>query len=52
LAYLFLDLIFGVAGAFNDSPEVNELIVLDLSIMIVVNSIEEFLCRNFAEKEL
>lgn len=50
--YLFFNFIFGVSRTFNNTPEVNELIILDLTIVIVVNSVEELLRRNLSEKKL
>jgi hypothetical protein len=49
--YFFFYLILCMSSSFNNCPEINELMVLDLSIMIVVNSVEELLSRNFAEKK-
>jgi hypothetical protein len=43
--YLFLR----VACALDDLPEVEELVVLDLAVVVVVNGIEELLGRDFSK---
>jgi hypothetical protein len=41
-----------MAGSFDNRPEIKELMVLYLPIMIIINSVEELLSRNFAEEKL
>jgi hypothetical protein len=38
-----------MSAAFDNLPELYELIILNLSIVVVVYSIEEFLGRNLSE---
>ena len=41
-----------MSSSLDDLPEINELIVLDLAIVVIVNSVEELLCRNFTKEKL
>lgn len=51
-AYLFFNLILWMSRAFNDLPEINEFFILNLTIVIVVNSVEKLLRRYFTKEKL
>ena len=44
--------LLGMASSFNNFPETDELIERDLSIVIYINSVEQFSSRNLAESAL
>ncbi len=46
IAYLFRDFFFIMSGPLHDFPEVKEFFVLNTSVMVIVNCIKEFVCRN------
>ena len=48
--YLFFDVFFLMTGSFDNFPEIHELIELNLTVVIVVDSIEKLLCRYLAEE--
>ena len=49
LSYLFFNLVFSVAGSLHDLPEIDELLVLNASIVVVIDSVKEFICGDFAK---
>ena len=49
VTYFFLDFLFSVSCSLDNLPEVHKFIILDLSIVIVVDCVEKFLSRDFSK---
>ena len=47
--YLFLNVLLCVAGAFDNLPEFNELLVLNLPVGVEIDCIEKLIGRDLAK---